>query len=227
VSAKSKVGMPKAILVTLIVVAVVMFGVTGYFSYHFYGYERCPACGMLITPEMDEHFEIYDGDGNQVYACCIGCVFRLLDPVRGWDELHIKTFCDWYGPDYPITIDAYDHGQRVEFTPDTVKALIGAKVTGSCASNRIAYNQTAVEALLENGYHPENTMTFQHCALPEQGAFPIASPSKVAPVLAEAPGIAYVPPSPLLPISFAIIGVVVLVAAIVAYRKFMPTADAE
>ena len=222
-SVKSKVGMPKAILVALIVVAVAMFGVTGYFSYQFYGFDRCPVCGMLITPEMDEHFEIYDEDGNRVHSCCIGCVFRLLDPVRGWDELHLKTFCDWYGPDYVITIDMYDHGKRVEFTPDTAKAMLGAKVVKSCANNRIAYNQTAVEALLKNGYHPENTMTYQHSALPE-GTFPIAPPSKVAPVLAEDPGIAYVPPSTLLLVSFAIIGVVILVATIVAYRKVIPTA---
>jgi hypothetical protein len=149
----------------------------------------CPACGMAITPEMDEHLVITDGEGNRLHACCIGCALRLLDPVYGWEEVHIKTFCDWYGPDHPITIDAYDYGQRVEFTPDTAQILLGAKATMACRSNRIAYDQTAVDELLKNNYHPENTMSYQRCELPEEGTYPIASPSKLAPILATTMGI--------------------------------------
>ncbi len=154
-----------------------------------YQADICPACGMTITPEMDEHLVITDGEGNRLHACCIGCALRLLDPVYGWEEVHIKTFCDWYGPDHPITIDAYDYGQRVEFTPDTVKILLGAKATMACRSNRIAYDQTAVDELLKNNYHPENTMSYQRCELPEKGTYPIAPPSKLAPILASTMGI--------------------------------------
>ncbi|MHC1589395.1 MAG: hypothetical protein ACXQTQ_00340 [Candidatus Hecatellaceae archaeon] len=199
--------------------AVIMFGVTGYLYYQYYGIPRCPACGMLITPEMDEHFKIYTegwGKGERVHACCIGCVLRLLDPERGWDELYVETFCDYYGPDHPIRIHVWNHGKSCEVDPPTAKILLGAKITKSCASNRIAYDDEAAKKLLEVGY-TKYTMEYQHCSLPE--GCPVLPVCKAAPMLAEKVGIAYVPPSPIVPASFAIIGIVILLFSIVMYRR--------
>jgi hypothetical protein len=232
-TSKPKIDLPKIILVALIAVAVVMFGVTGYFSYQFYGIERCPACGMLITTEMEEHFVIYDGEGNRVWSCCQGCFFRLLDPYptsnpRGWEELHIETFCDWYGPDYKIKIDAYEHGKRVEYTPDTALVIFGRNITGSCASNRFAYNETAAEMLLEHGYS-KYTMKFQRAPLVEGAESLVFTPAEAGRLIPwKWAGIDYHAPPLFLTASFAIIGVVILVAAIVSYVKFMrPVKAAE
>ncbi len=207
------------IFVILIVAAVALFGITTYISYEYYGVPRCPACGMLITPEMDEHFLIYDSEGNRLHACCIGCVLRLLDPERGWDELHIETFCDYYGPDFKIIIDIKENGNVVEVTPETARILLGAKIVKSCALNRIAYNQTAVEGLLSNGY-TQHTMTYQQTELPE--GTPVLTVAEAAPMLANNRGIAYVSPSPLLPIGIAIAGAVILTMSIIAYKKLTP-----
>jgi len=209
----------KTLVAGLIIVAVIMFGATGYLYYQYYGIPRCPACGMLITPEMDEHFKIYTegwGKGERLHACCIGCVLRLLDPERGWDELYIETFCDYYGPDHPIRIHVWNHGKNCEVDPPTAKVLLGAKIVKSCALNRIVYDDYAAEQLLKIGY-TEHTMKYQHVALPE--GTPVIPPCKCAPMLAEKVGIAYVPPSPMIPASFAIIGIVILLVSIVMYRR--------
>ncbi|HID18379.1 TPA: hypothetical protein EYP27_02440 [Candidatus Bathyarchaeota archaeon] len=215
----SATKMSRMLVIGLVVVALAMFGVTGYLYYQFYGIPRCPACGMLITPEMDEHFKIYTdgwGEGERVHACCIGCVFRLLDPERGWDELYIETFCDYYGPDKPIRIHVWNHGKNCEVDPPTAKVLLGAKIVKSCAVNRIVYDDYAAEKLLKIGY-TEHTMKYQHVPLPE--GTPVIPPCKCAPMLAEKVGIAYVPPSPIVPVSFAIVGIVILLVSIVMYRR--------
>jgi hypothetical protein len=209
----------KMLIAGLIVVAVVMFGATGYLYYQYYGVPRCTTCGMLITSEMDEHFKIYTdgwGEGERVHACCIGCALRLLDPERGWSELYIETFCDYYGPDKPIRIHAWNHGKNCEVDPPTAKVLLGAKITKSCTSNRVAYDDEAVKNLLEVGY-TEYTMKYQHVSLPE--GCPVLPISKAAPMLAGKMGIAYAAPSPIIPAFFAIVGIVILVISVLMYRR--------
>lgn len=211
-------GMSKMVLVAFIAIAVVIFGLTGIVYYQQYGITRCEVCGMEIMPEMDEHFIIHDTQDNRMHACCIGCALRLLDPVKGHEEIRIETFCDYYGPNYKIIIDAEEHGNVTTVTPDTARILLGAKVVQSCANNRIAYNQAAVDGLLEKGYS-EYTMSYQHIPLPE--GTPVVMIPMAAPMLA-AKGIAYTPPSPLTPTLLLIVGIIVLVGSFVSYKKLKP-----
>jgi hypothetical protein len=206
----------KTMLAILILAAVVVFGAAGYLSYQYYGIPRCPACGMLITSEMMEHFVITDGQGNRLYACCQGCMLRLLDPVRGWEKLHIETFCDWYGPACKIVIDAEEHGNVVTVVPQTARILLGSKVVKSCANNRIAYNDTAVQQLLTHGYS-QYTMKFQQHPLPE--GTPVLPVPQAANMLATNVGIAYVAPNPWLIVGVVAIGVVILAGSGMAYKR--------
>ncbi len=77
------------------------------------------------------------------------------------NTLHIATYCDWYGPNYPITIDTSNFGQTVSVSPSTAIFLRG----GSCVTARAAYNQTAADYLLANGFS-QNTSPEQQYALP-------------------------------------------------------------
>ncbi len=209
----------KLAAIAVLLVGVVLLGVSGYLYYQYYAVPRCPACGMLITPEIDEHFNIRDDLGNRLHACCPGCALRLLDPVRGWRNLHIETYCDYYGPKHRIVIDAKDHGAVVTVNPSTARILLGGKVVKGCVNNRIAYNSTAVEGLLREGY-TKYTMSWMQVKLPE--GTPVMPVDKLAPTIAKDMGIQYVPPSPAMIAGIAIVGIVILVASIVAYRKLMP-----
>lgn len=171
---------------------------------------------MNITSEMKQHIQIHDANGQRHYACCQGCMLRLLDPKRGHEELTIETFCDCHGPDYKITINAKEYGNLTTVTPNTARLLLGAKVAPSCANNRIAYNQTAVERLLSQGY-TSHTMSFQQNPLPPET--PVVPIDKAATTLATQKGIAYVPPSPLMPTLLAVVGVVIITGSFMAYRK--------
>jgi len=139
-------------------------------------------------------------------------MLRLLDDTGGYEQVHIQTYCDWYGPGYKIIIDAKEHGNVVTVTPETTQVLLGALVVGSCASSRIAYNQTAADMLLLDGYS-QYAMTHQRCPMPE--GTPIMSVLMAAKVMREI-GITYAPPRPWLIVSLATLGTVVLIGCIAA-----------
>jgi hypothetical protein len=114
--------------------------------------KECEACGMKVTPDDQWHFRITDGIGQVHYAECFMCALNL---IKKYDTLHIETFCDWYGPNYRITIDSTEKGKQVTINPPSAIFLR----TGFCEDNRVAYNQTAANALSAN--YSQHTSIFQ------------------------------------------------------------------
>lgn len=120
--------------------------------------KSCDACGMEVTAEDQTKYNVVDGNGQVHYVECAMCALQL---VNKYDQLTISTYCDWYGPNYPITVQSRNFGKEVTVTPSTAMFLNG----GSCVINRIAYNQTAADQLLTNGYS-NYTLSEQQYSLP-------------------------------------------------------------
>ena len=80
-----------------------------------------------------------------------------LNLIKFSETLHIETFCDWYGPNYPITIDSTEYGAQVTVNPPTAMYIY----TGDCENNRVAYNQTAADNL-KTGYSQYTSLLQQH-----------------------------------------------------------------
>jgi hypothetical protein len=95
---------------------------------------------MVVTADDEFHFKITDGQNQTRKVECIMCALNL---IKFAETLHIETFCDWYGPNYKITIDSTEYGAQVTVNPDTAMYLY----IGDCENNRIAYNQTAADNL--------------------------------------------------------------------------------
>lgn len=117
--------------------------------------KECEACGMVVTADDQWHFKVTDGNGNTIYVECFMCALNL---IKRYDTLHIETFCDWYGPNYPITIDSTGKGTHITVNPPAAMYLY----TGSCENNRVAYNQTAADHLTSN--YSQYTSKFQQHA---------------------------------------------------------------
>ncbi len=109
---------------------------------------------MTVTADDQTHFIITDSTGEIHYVECFMCALNL---IKRYDTLHIQTFCDWYGPSSPIIIDSTGYGAQVIINPTTAMYLY----TGSCANNRVAYNQTAADALA-TGYSQYTSRFQQH-----------------------------------------------------------------
>jgi len=114
----------------------------------------CETCGMVVTADDEFHFNITDGQNQSRKVECIMCALNL---IKFAETLHIETFCDWYGPNYKITIDSTGYGAQVTVNPDTAMYLYN----GDCENNRIAYNQTAAENL-KTGYSLYTSLLQQH-----------------------------------------------------------------
>jgi archaellum component FlaF (FlaF/FlaG flagellin family) len=82
-------------------------------------------------------------------------------------QLNITSYCDYYGPSYPIKISIKAYGSEVQVIPSTTLIING----GGCAKNRIVYNSSAADALL---------------ALPNNGTSKYLSPLSNSTVLANA-----------------------------------------
>ena len=106
---------------------------------------QCEVCGMDVTPESQARYKVTDGNGNVHYVECYMCAMQL---INDYETLHIATYCDWYGPNYPITVDTSNYGAQVTVNPTTAIFLRG----GSCVTARAAYNQTAADNLLASGF---------------------------------------------------------------------------
>ena len=100
---------------------------------------------MDVSPDSQIRYLATDGNGNIHYVECFMCALGL---INDYSVVHIRTYCDWYGPDYVITVDSTDYGNQVVVNPATALFLRG----GSCVTARAAYNQTAAVNLLANGF---------------------------------------------------------------------------
>ena len=112
----------------------------------------CEACGMDVSPAAQAKYRITDENGTVHYAECYMCALRLLNK---YSLVNITSYCDWYGPDYPIRVESSQYGKVITIDPSTAMFLNG----GSCVANRVAYNQTAADDLMENGFSSENTLS--------------------------------------------------------------------
>jgi len=170
--------------------------------------QTCETCPMQVGADAQQHFAVYDGNGTRHWVECVGCALKLL---KTYDTIRIETYCDWYGPAYPVVAEISQNGGVTTVDPSTAVILMG----GGCTANRVAYNQTAADELLANGYS-EYTMMMMQQALPantnvttiQKRALTFAATSEQV-----------APQSYLLPAVIAVVGIVVIAGAIVAYKK--------
>jgi hypothetical protein len=163
---------------------------------------------MEVGADAQQHFAVYDEDGTRHWVECIGCALKLL---KTYDTIRIETYCDWYGPDYPVVAEISQHGAVSTVNPSSALILMG----GGCTANRVAYNQTAADELLANGYS-EYSMIMMQQALPantnvttiQKKALTFAATSEET-----------TPQSYLLPAVIAVIGIVVIAGAIIANKR--------
>ena len=168
----------------------------------------CETCTMTVGSDAMKHLKVTDANGTRHYVECIGCALKLL---KTYDTIHIETYCDWYGPNYLITVDISQHGAVTTVSPSTTLLLMG----GGCTGNRIAYNQTAADALLANGFSQYTMMMKQ----PLPANTNTTTISNRALTFAETETNQNSPQSPLVLILLGVIGFVVIVGVIVAYKK--------
>jgi hypothetical protein len=168
----------------------------------------CETCPMNVGPDALDHFMVTDGSGTRHYVECIGCAYKLL---KTCDTINIATYCDWYGPNYVITANITEHGAKATVSPSTALILVG----GGCTGFRVAYNQTAADLLLANGYS-SYTMIMMRQALPANTNTTnfIAKANSFAAGTSETPAF-----SPTTPIVLAVAGIAVIVVAFVAFKK--------
>jgi hypothetical protein len=168
--------------------------------------QTCEACGMEVAADAQAKYTIIDGNGTMHYAECYMCALNL---INNYDTLTISSYCDWYGPNYPVTVESSQYGKVVNVTPSTAMFLNG----GSCVINRVAYNQTVADALLTNGFS-KYTLPMQHYDLP--------SGTNVATVAQAAMTLAKNTPNqtPTVPIMIGVFaGVAIIALSIVSYKK--------
>ncbi len=172
--------------------------------------QTCETCPMEVGAEAQEHFKVYDGNGTRHWVECIGCALKLL---KTYDAVRIETYCDWYGPDYPIVADISQNGAVATVNPSTALILLG----GGCTANRVAWNQTATDALLASGYS-EYTMKMMQQALPfntNVTTIPARALTFAASTTSDDAGL----PSYTIPVLIAVVGIVVIVGAVLGYKK--------
>lgn len=172
--------------------------------------QTCETCPMEVGAAAQEHFKVFDGNGTRHWVECIGCALKLL---KTYDAVRIETYCDWYGPDYPIVADISQNGAVATVNPSTALILLG----GGCTANRVAWNQTAADALLANGYS-EYTMKMMQQALPintNVTTIPARALTFAASTTRDETGL----PSYTIPVLIAVVGIVVIVGAVLGYKK--------
>ena len=169
----------------------------------------CETCPMTVGADALDHLKVTDASGIRHYVECIGCALKLL---KTYDTIHIETYCDWYGPDYPITADISQHGAISNINPVTSLLLVG----GGCTGNRVAYNQTAADVLLANGFSQYTMMMMQQ---PLPANTNVTTIDKRALTFALTDTTTETPQSPLVPILLGVVAVAVVGLSIVAYKK--------
>lgn len=201
-----------------IIIALVLVGVSGYYYNEYYGKPRCEACGMIITSEMSMNYVITDTTTSQrVWACCSGCSLRV---VAAHANVHIDALDSWYGTALPtIQIDIVNKSVT-NVSPNSTLILLGSKISGGCVSNRIAFNQTTAQLLVQNGYNASNPLSPFKTTLPD--GTPLMNVSATLTAMLTK-GIAYVPPSSTLLIGIIVAGVLVLLLGLVAWKRLLPS----
>jgi hypothetical protein len=172
------------------------------------GVLECEACGMDVTPDSQTRYRITDGTGKIHYVECFMCAMQL---INDYDSLKIQSYCDWYGPNYPITINALNYGKTVSISPSTAIYLRG----GSCVTSRAAYNQTAADNLLTSGFS-QYTSPEQHYALPSTTQVKLMNDA-INSWYAQADTTAA--PTSLVLVLFLVVGVAIIGGSIVAYKR--------
>jgi hypothetical protein len=201
--------MNKKMLISIPVIFLITFSLIDVsFATDLNGGITCETCPMTVGNDALNHLMVTDGNGTRHYVECIGCAFKLL---KTYDTIKIVTFCDWYGPNYTITADISEHGAKAAVNPSTALILIG----GGCTGNRVAYNQTAADQLIANGFS-NYTMMMMHQALPSNTNTTtlVAKANTFAVGTTESPAF-----SPTTPIVLAVAGIAVIVVAFVAFKK--------
>ena len=169
---------------------------------------ECEACGMDVTSESQVRYRVTDGNGESHYVECFMCAMQL---INDYESLHIETYCDWYGPNYPITVDTSNYGATITVSPSTAIYLRG----GSCVTARAAYNQTAADNLLANGFS-QYTSPEQLYALPSNTE--VKQVTEAVKTWYSQPKTTAAPASLIL-VLVAGIGVTVIAVSILAYKK--------
>ena len=166
---------------------------------------------MMVSPEAQARYVVTDQSGTIHYVECFMCALRL---VSEYSQLHIVTSCDWYGPNYTITVYSKDFGREITVNPSDAMFLNG----GSCVINRAEYNQTAADALLANGYS-EYTLSNQRYALPANTK--VANVQNAALEYGQTSTTDSSPTSPTnaVLIAVAAIGAVVVIGSLLAFKK--------
>ncbi len=163
---------------------------------------------MDVSPAAQARYLATDGNGNVHYVECFMCALHLLNQ---YDQVTINTSCDWYGQNYPIVVQSTQYGKMVTVTPSTAMFLSG----GSCVINRAAYNQTAADELLINGYS-SNTLREQQYALPTSTNVTLVKDAALTYAGTFSPSPSQ---TPLLLVVAVVAGVAIVVAAMVAFRR--------
>ena len=86
----------------------------------------CDSCGMSLDTMGIARYIIVDPSGHQYHSCCPMCAFKLIKTAGG--EANITSFCDYYGPNYPITINAKMNGSKVTINPQSAIVIAGGGV---------------------------------------------------------------------------------------------------
>ncbi len=120
--------------------------------------QTCEVCGMDVPADAQAKYMVTDGSGTVHYVECFMCALNVL---KNYGEVNITTYCDWYGPNCLITVVSSQYGKVVTVNPSTALFLNGE----NCIVNRVAYNQTAADMLLANGFS-KYTLPEQHYDLP-------------------------------------------------------------
>jgi hypothetical protein len=136
------------------------------------------------------------------------CAMQL---INDYETLHIETYCDWYGPNYPININTSNRGATVTVDPSTAIFLRG----GSCVTARAAYNQTAADNLLANGFS-KYTSPEQLYALPSTTQVKLVNEA-ISTWYAQAD--TTTAPTYLTFVLVLVVGAAIIVGSIVAYKK--------
>jgi hypothetical protein len=163
---------------------------------------------MDVTPESQTRYKVTDGTGNVHYVECFMCAMQL---INDYETLHIATYCDWYGTNYPITVDTSNYGATVTVNPSTAIFLRG----GSCVTARAAYNQTAADNLLANGFS-QNTSPEQQYSLPSTTQVKLVNDA-ISTWYAKA-DVTTAPSSLMLALAL-VVGVVIIGGSIFAFKK--------
>jgi hypothetical protein len=171
--------------------------------------QTCEACGMEVNADAQAKYKITDENGTVHYAECFMCALNL---VNKYNQVDIITSCDWYGPNYSITVNSTNFGSQITVTPSNAMFLNG----GSCVINRVAYNQTAADALKTNGFS-DFTLLQQRYALPSN--VEVKTVENAAATYAQKASNHPASQTPIVLIVVAVAGVAIVVGSFVAYRK--------